>query len=139
MLWLLAASATPTDLESIGFLRGHTARVAQALIGVALAKLVFESLQFAHLSARNSTPLRRSAMLMLGPLRRWTVARYALGFVGIACFLTLSTTSMSAQRGASSVAAAIAGFLCLFAGELCERHLFFAASVAPRMPGGVTG
>ena len=35
------------------------------------------------------------------------------------------------------VAAALVGFASLLAGELCERHLFFTASVAPRMPGGI--
>jgi formate dehydrogenase iron-sulfur subunit len=143
MLLLLAAAALAIGVEAHGAMRGYAGRVVQALIIAAAVKLGFEALQFAHLGERNNTPLKRSAMLLIGPLRRWTTARFALGLAGIVCFVAFGELSASpatdTSDGAWLFAAALLGFGCLLAGELCERHLFFTASVAPRMPGGVAG
>jgi uncharacterized paraquat-inducible protein A len=111
------------------------------LVCAALAKLICELAQLLHLGRSSHTPLKRSAMLMVGPLRRWTIARFLLGGIGIACMATLSAMLKNATNGdvnaTSLTVAVIAGFASLLAGELCERHLFFTASVAPRMPGGI--
>jgi Fe-S-cluster-containing dehydrogenase component/DMSO reductase anchor subunit len=143
MLVSLVAAALVAGFAAHDAIRPYAGRMLQALIIAASAKLAFESVPFARLGARNLTPLKRSAMLLVGPLRRWTVARYAFGLIGILSFLALNELCTSAEMaqsgGAGMGLAALAGFVCLLAGELCERHLFFTASVAPRMPGGVAG
>lgn len=143
LLLLLAASALAADIAAHDVMRVFAGRVVQVLVIAAAIKLVFEALQFVHLGAPNNTPLKRSTMLLIGPLRRWTNARYALGLAGIVCFLAFrelaGRPAMDTSDGAWLGIAALLGFVCLLAGELCERHLFFTASVAPRMPGGVAG
>jgi hypothetical protein len=72
------------------------------------------------------------SLALMGEVRAVTKTRYAAavaGMVALAAFL---------NGGASLAQAALAGFafVCLLVGELCVRHLFFAAAVAPRMPGG---
>jgi hypothetical protein len=143
ILLLFAAQALTTQAEAHDALRDSASAVAQALLITAAVKLGFEALQFAHLGARNNTPLKRSAMLLMGPLRRWSIARYALGLAGIVSFVAFRELAASptadTANGEWLGVAAFFGFACLLAGELCERHLFFTASVAPRMPGGVAG
>jgi formate dehydrogenase iron-sulfur subunit len=74
----------------------------------------------------------RSAALMKGPLRRFTVARFLFGALGgILCpFLILG----HADAQSISVLAS-AAFLFCGAGELLERFLFFTAASPDRMPG----
>jgi Fe-S-cluster-containing dehydrogenase component/DMSO reductase anchor subunit len=143
MLLFVAASAPAAELEAQDAMRDYARRVVQVLVIAASVKLGFEAVQFAHLAAHNSTALKRSTMLLIGPLRAWTNARYALGVAGIVCFLAFGELAAGPAADTSEGAwlgiAALLGFVCLLAGELCERHLFFTASVAPRMPGGVAG
>jgi Fe-S-cluster-containing dehydrogenase component/DMSO reductase anchor subunit len=112
----------------------RTVLAAIVLIATA-AKLVVETLPFANLAKQSHTPLKRSMMLMVGELRAVTKARYvaaAVGMLAVAAFLNGGTSfTATAQAALAGIA-----FVCLLAGELCERHLFFAAAVAPRMPGG---
>ena len=61
------------------------------------------------------------------------------GFGGIACPLILATDANNAiSHTAAQIAipAMLAIFLCTLVGELLERYLYFAAVVAPKMPGG---
>jgi hypothetical protein len=102
-------------------------------------KLLFEASLFRHLSSKQMTPLRRSALLMTGVLARSTKWRFALGVVG-----GLLLPALWLGRGdAVSLAwplfyVLIAGqFVTLAAGELLERYLFFTAVVASRMPGSL--
>jgi formate dehydrogenase iron-sulfur subunit len=139
LLLALVPAALTADITAAKAIRPYAGLGVHALLLAALAKLSCEALQFVHLGARNHTLLKRSAMLMIGPLRGWTAMRFALGFLGVACLLTLRELSMpsSETNGTWLGAAALAGFTSLLAGELCERHLFFTAAVAPRMPGGI--
>jgi Fe-S-cluster-containing dehydrogenase component/DMSO reductase anchor subunit len=143
MLLLVAASAVEGGIAVHDVMRIFAGRVVQILVLAAAIKLGFEALQFVHLGAPYNTPLRRSTMLLIGPLRRWTIARYAIGLAGITCFLAFrelaSSTATDVSDGMWLGIYTLVGFVCLLAGELCERHLFFTASVAPRMPGGVAG
>ena len=143
ILLLFAAPALATEAETHDAMRDNASAVAQALVITAAIKLGFEALQFAHLGARNNTPLKRSAMLLMGPLRRWSIARYSLGLAGIVSFVAFrefaARPTADSANGEWLGIAAFLGFGCVLVGELCERHLFFTASVAPRMPGGVTG
>ncbi len=75
-------------------------------------------------------PARKSALLMLRPLRVLTGLRFlsALGGLLIALGLTQAPTSL---------ALAIFAFILILISELLERTLFFRAVAAPKMPGGV--
>jgi Fe-S-cluster-containing dehydrogenase component/DMSO reductase anchor subunit len=140
MVLAIAAAAFASGFDAGAAMQPYSGSVAQALVFAALSKLGIELLQFVPLSAANHTPLKRSAMLMIGPLRPLTIARFVFGLTGIACLAAIFLASAShLATGTQLSLAAVAGFACLLAGEICERQLFFTASVAPRMPGGVAG
>jgi Fe-S-cluster-containing dehydrogenase component/DMSO reductase anchor subunit len=119
--------------------RGST--LCGALVVVALAKLAWEGAIFRHLWLRNMTPLKRSALLMIGELSIVTLARFALGLLGGVILPTLLASETAVLGiGAGSVrfgiVTAFTFFTCL-AGELLERYLFFSACAAPQMPGAI--
>lgn len=95
--------------------------------GLFAAKLGGEGPRFRALWDKGFGPRKKSALLLVKPLRRWTVARFAFGLGGIVLFLTPALTP----------AMALAGFVLLLAGEILERVLYFKAVVAPKMPGGL--
>jgi hypothetical protein len=107
------------------------------LIAVTAAKFLAEVLVFSWLSARTFTPLRRTALLMTGALARVTFWRFVVGIAGgIALPALILIASGSAAPSPFVLAAAAGVILALnFVGELLERYLFFAAVVAPKMPG----
>ena len=111
--------------------------VCQALMIVAVTKLAFEASIFRHLLRKQTTPLKRSALLMTGPLVRWTQARFALGLIGGVLMPAVLRTLIGdvAPSSPSMLATSAALFVACLAGELLERYLFFAAVAAPRMPG----
>lgn len=93
-------------------------------------KLVFETFSLGDASAVTMTPARKSAMLMLYPLRKLTLARYIFTGLGLLAFGFVIVDS-------SNAVLSVAGFSFLLIGELLERVLFFKAVAAPKMPGGV--
>jgi DMSO reductase anchor subunit len=106
-----------------------------ALIASALAKLAFETSILTHLGDPRRSMLRRSAMLLVGPLRRATAARLLLGLAG---GVTLPLAVGLSGGGWPGTALAAAALAVTAAGELAERSLFFTAVVRPKMPGGVS-
>ena len=107
------------------------------LVATVAAKLLFEAALLRHLHDPRLTPLRRSALLVRGPLVRTAKLRLVLGVLGgIAMPLALAVTSPWLSPALATTAAAII-VLTLLGGELAERYLFFAAVVRPKMPGGV--
>lgn len=104
--------------------------LAGLVITVSLVKAAGEFALFLHLRDKRYTELRRSAVLMIRDLRRWTFARYATLAVGGVVLPAL-------DQGGSPRAAAIASCALLLAGELLERTLFFAAVSSHRMPGAI--
>ncbi len=104
------------------------AGLSQLVAVASVVKLVGELAVFVHLRDKRYTELKRSAVLLVGDLRRWTLARFiALGVGGILVPLVTTTT----------LATAVASLVLLLLGELLERTLFFAAASAPGMPKGV--
>jgi hypothetical protein len=99
-----------------------------------VAKLMFELSIFRHLRQRRHTALKRTAIVMVGGLPRVTQARFICGALGGLALPALVRVG-AGGAGAAGVLAAL-GLLLALAGELCERYLFFAATSAPRMPGG---
>jgi hypothetical protein len=117
--------------------------LCRAIILGTTMKLVLDAAIFRHLASRRLTSLKRSARLMLGPLSRVTVARFACGLLGgvlIPLYLLELSAAPESSLAATSIweATAIAMlFTACLAGELLDRYLFFAACAAPRMPGGL--
>ncbi|MFQ3669830.1 MAG: DmsC/YnfH family molybdoenzyme membrane anchor subunit [Verrucomicrobiia bacterium] len=109
------------------FLRffGTTALFAlpAALPALLILKLAWEarmiSLQNSDAQSPTLTDRQRSALLLRGPLRRWTLARFLIGAMAIPLFFL-------------SLPAAL---LLALLGELIERWLYFKSGVATKMPG----
>jgi Fe-S-cluster-containing dehydrogenase component/DMSO reductase anchor subunit len=113
---------------------GTVSTLCAWMVGVAAAKLLFEAAIFGWLGARTYTPLRRTALLLSGELARITAWRFLLGLFGgiaIPSFLLINSNASTPLV----MAAAVLMVGACFAGEICERFLFFAAVVAPKMPG----
>jgi hypothetical protein len=107
------------------------------MIVVAVGKLAYEAALFQHLLERQSTPMKRSALLLSGELAPVTLARFVCGVLGGVLFPALLWRSGAGFEPVQLVATVVfAGGLSLL-GELLERYLFFTAAVAPRMPGGL--
>jgi len=108
------------------------------LLAAVTPKLALEATAFRWLAARTFTPMRRTALLMTGPLARATGWRFITGVGGgmLLPALLVVRSSSNASSAPLLVAAVVGGMLLLsFTGELLERYLFFAAVVAPKMPG----
>jgi Fe-S-cluster-containing dehydrogenase component/DMSO reductase anchor subunit len=150
-LWLGLASMLTVSVIAAGVGQSMTARemmlafgtrLCQALVVVATTKLLHEAALFGHLTSKQSTPLNRSARLMIGELANWSRGRWACGLLGgiILPLLLLNhiTGDVSGQLSGSGIAfVCIASFALSIGGELLERTLFFKAAVAPRMPGSL--
>ena len=85
-----------------------------------------ESEQASHFTALNKT-----ALLLHGPFGRLSRLRVMCAITG---GVVLPVIMMLA--GAPVVGLAALAFVLCLIGELIERHLFFVAEVAPKMPGG---
>jgi formate dehydrogenase iron-sulfur subunit len=110
------------------------------LLGVSTAKLFAEATIFAWLRATTFTPLRRTALLMTGDLARVTQMRFAAGILGGLMLPALLLNVFFAPQASSihpapTVAVVSVLLLLNLTGEILERYLFFAAVVAPKMPG----
>jgi DMSO reductase anchor subunit len=109
-----------------------------ALAGATALKLFVEAVVLGWLRARTFTPLRRTAQLMIGDLGRVTGSRFITGALGglVLPLLLASASAGSASLSPFLLLPAVLVVLALsFAGEVLERYLFFAAVVAPKMPG----
>ena len=110
------------------------------LAGVSGVKLLAEAAIFCWLTSRTFTPLRRTALLMTGDLGRVTLLRFLLGILGgvmLPGLLLIVSGPFAVGSLHPLLAVTVVMFLlamCI-AGELLERYLFFAAVVAPKMPG----
>ncbi|MGJ3241809.1 MAG: DmsC/YnfH family molybdoenzyme membrane anchor subunit [Opitutales bacterium] len=94
---------------------------------VALVKLALEASQLKAANHAAYGPAKKSALLMLRPLRTLTLARYAAGGCGAALMLA----------GLAVPALVPVAAVLLLAGEVLERTLYFQAVAAPKMPGGL--
>ena len=102
--------------------------LALAWAALNAAKLSFESQLAAHRDTAEWTALKRSALLVAGPLRGVAFARAVIGWAfGVALPIAVAITGST-----WIAAAALAGNTLA---EWLERQLFFRASAAPAMPG----
>jgi len=133
-LWRFAHTAPLFALTTLALGAG-AACVAAPVAPLALvwallnvAKLGFESRLAAHRDAPEWTALKRSALLVAGPLRALARARVVLGWTfGVALPIAVAIT------GAPWIAAAALAGNTL--AEWLERQIFFRAQSAPAMPG----
>lgn len=116
---------------------GH--RICQTLLVLMGLKLVFEANLLRPLMSRQTTPMKRSALLMTGSLASVTIARFACGVLGGLAMpaLLLRATSQTPQDPVFLIIVTSMLFIACLAGELLERYLFFAAVASPRMPGAI--
>ena len=113
--------------------------LALGLVGVTLPKLLWELAFLTHLHDRGITDLKRTAMLLCGPLRVTTVARMIAGATG-GIIVPLILAALAGRDDATPPVvgcAALAALALAFviSGELIERYQFFRAVSSPRMPG----
>ena len=148
-LWRFAHTAPLFALTCLGLglsaggvatLAAHGSAVLVAILAIARAavsgfKLRFESRLDAHRADPEWTPLKKSALLVAGPLRPIARTRARLGWIcGVALPLA-AAFAYAADAGAvalATAAVALAGSTCA---EWLERQLFFRAQCAPAMPG----
>ncbi|WP_406700465.1 DmsC/YnfH family molybdoenzyme membrane anchor subunit [Singulisphaera sp. Ch08] len=110
---------------------GGAPRLAIALTIATGLKLALEGAILRHLRDPQMTSLRRTALLLRGPLSRVAALRLGLGLAGGAIVPLVFATVAVPEAAAWVALAAVLG------GELAERYLFFAAVVRPKMPGGL--
>jgi len=125
-LSLLSAAPAPSPAAAMLLL----------MAGVAI-KFAAENRVFRYLVDEQSpqlTALNKTALLLNGPLSRLSRLRVMCAAVGgiVLPLLTIIGGHVGAPSGVALATVALS--LC-FAGELIERHLFFVAQVAPKMPG----
>ena len=136
----LAACAGIPDLTTASIMQDYGQSLCRWLMAATAAKLLLEASILAHLNSRQTTPLRRTAIVLTGELGMTHTLRYFFGIMGglILPMVLLSDKATIAGGGYQSlfvglVVALMA--LLLLIGEMLERYLFFAASIAPKMPG----
>ena len=138
---MLAAVGAGSEMARV-VVEMHGTALCRALIVATLVKVSFDAGRLRHLAARQSTALKRSALLMTGALSHVTLARFAAGLLGgvaLPGLIVLSQTPASQAHGSDLVLGVLVAmqFAACLAGELLERSLFFAAVASPKMPGAL--
>lgn len=137
---LVACYFSPT-LTAQSLMQEYGQPLCQLLLAAVSLKLLVEASVLLWLRQSNNTPMKRTALLLSGDLGLITRVRYACGVVGgilLPLVLLFNGATESGAAGYSSLfigAIVVSMTLLLTLGELLERYLFFAASVAPKMPG----
>ena len=119
-----------------GAYRELTTCLTAMLAGVTVIKLITEALIFLHVRRADTSPLKGTALLLLGELAEIATARLFIGLLG-GVILPLAFLFQHPSPGFAMLGVTFWIMLCTLLGELLERHLFFVSVSAPRMPGGV--
>jgi len=99
-------------------------------------KLLLEACIFLAHNKSGLSFFKKTAMLMGGPLKSYTLWRFACGIVG-GILIPLMFLSMSQEVSLrTSLVFSLLIFGITLVGELLERYLFFRAVVPLKMPGG---
>ena len=129
------------ELTSHAILESYGQSLCRWLMVAVTLKLLLEASVLGWLRSRQFTPLKRTALLLTGELSMTNLLRYFFGVMG-GLLLPLVLLSNSATAAyPEGFQPLFLGFivvlitLLLVIGEMIERYLFFAASVAPKMPG----
>jgi hypothetical protein len=135
------ASAMRLDGSAVNRLMAdYGAAVCWSIAGLTTLKLLAESSIFVSLAHKQFTPLKRTALLMAGELGPTTMQRFAMGVVGGVILPAVLAAPYLGQSAAGHsplfvACAVMLSIVLLVTGELLERYMFFAAVVAPKMPG----
>jgi hypothetical protein len=91
-----------------------------------------------HLREKRLSEIKRTALLMTGPLLKQSLGRLGLGIIGgvLLPWLVVSLMALGMVTTPIIVLTSVLWVLVL-AAELGERSLFFSAVSVPRMPGAV--
>lgn len=129
------------DLMPHSIMHDYGQSLCRWLVIVVALKLVLEGSTLVWLKQRRFTPLKRTALLLTGELSMTHMLRYFFGVMGGLLLPLLLLSDKATAAGAEGYQPLFVGFLVLLIagllliGETIERYLFFAASVAPKMPG----
>ncbi len=139
---LLGLATTTVGVLASGLLDDQwtAARVAAGslsgpLVATAALKLALDAEIFLHLRARGLGELKRTALLLVGELKKVTAARFGLGCLAVLIVVVLERSSSLAPP--AGLLLAFGAWLFFVLGEGLERMLFFRALSAPKMPGAV--
>jgi len=104
------------------------------LLGTSI-KLISEAVLFFTLKQKGIGTLKKTALLMMGPLKNLSYLRFSTSFIG---GIILPFILLFQHSAPSEIVIFLSGmiFLLCLAGELSERYLFFKALVRLKMPGG---
>ena len=133
----LVAAGLSSAIEIHELMADYGRWLCHGIIDVAAAKLLYEVSFFRHLASKQSTPLNRSARLMVGELAVWSRGRFAAGAIGGLVLPLLMLNQSATTPGATIAAMGLAACGLSLIGETLERTLFFTASVTPHMPGAL--
>jgi Fe-S-cluster-containing dehydrogenase component/DMSO reductase anchor subunit len=120
-----------TVIQSYG--AGLTVEVCAGVVVISTTKIILEAWVMIHAGAGEWTPLKRTARLILGPLRVAAGFRLFAFLMGGVLFPVLGMVGTIPLGGDL----ALICFGALLAGELAERFLFFTAVSPTQMPGGI--
>jgi DMSO reductase anchor subunit len=124
------AAVSPADVWQ------QVARPLWLALSIAMAvKLLAEASVFGALLESRITSLKRTALLMSGELARPTFGRFASGVLGGILLPAALLNSTPEFSDTASLAITAVSLALVLGGEILERYLFFAAVVAPKMPG----
>lgn len=115
---------------------GHLSVVCIA--GLSIAKMGWEAMIFRFLKKEDGNFFKKTAILMVRPLKKYTLMRFAVGICG-GMILPLLIFVVEANGQQASLRLAGYSFVMLVilvVGEMLERYLFFRAVVPLKMPGG---
>jgi formate dehydrogenase iron-sulfur subunit len=140
---LLVGLAAAVGLDEHAFdtvMSEYGALVCVGISGLATLKLAAEASIFVSLTSKRFTPLKRTALLMTGELGPTTLQRFAMGLAGGVVLPAVLAAPYLSEAGTGHgplfvAAAVVLSAVLLVFGELLERYMFFAAVVAPKMPG----
>ena len=141
LLVSLLACYWSNELITQSIMEGYGQSLCRCLMIAVAAKLALEGSVLMWLKGRRFTPLKRTALLLSGEMSMASMLRCFFAFMG-GLLLPMVLLSEKATMGGDAgydplfmglIVLLITGLLLI--GELVERYLFFAASVAPKMPG----
>ncbi len=123
--------------SGLGLSRVLTELICRLLFILTALKLISEMTILIHLGDREITSLKKTAILLIHPLRSMTLRRLFYGIVG-GIFLPFVLILKHMEWGVERlVVLSFLIFIYSFVGEFLERYLFFKAVVPLKMPGGV--
>ncbi len=135
----LLGAAWSEALTVAAVMEGFGRRLLSVLAAAAVLKLAVEALVLTHLRDKKHTPLKRTALLLTGELAPLSMRRVIAGVLGGIVLPGLLLAGVGPTGGRAAFTGVVLGLslgLTLL-GELLERHLFFTAAVAPKMPGAL--